>query len=169
KHHLEQGRPSRLARAAEQLDKARERHVLVGERGEGARACIAYQLAQRARGGYLQPDGNLVDEHPDNVLQLGPTPARCGCADDEVPLTGMAMQNSTKHREEPGEPGDALLLRKPQEWGSRRLGNENLYELTGVARLCRARTVHGKVQDMRCALEVIRPETDLIVEPVVVP
>ena len=99
-HHPEQGWMAQRAAGLEGFDDALEWGVLMRVRPQRHRADAPEKLAKRGGAGHVGAEDHGVDEAPDQSLQLHPSPAGHGRADQDVVLTAVAVQQARKARQQ---------------------------------------------------------------------
>ena len=160
-HHLDQGRVGEAPLRDQLLDQPFERHVLMGLGGELGLAHPAEQLAAGGTSRQVAAQDQVVDEEPDQPLELHPVAPGHRGAHREVVLAAVARQQGLEgghqHHEERRSLAPAQGLGLTGE-----TGRQAHRPLPAAEALHRGpRPVGGQLQDGRQAGELAPPPVDL--------
>ena len=108
-HHREQGRAAGLLVRAQGRDELSERHVLMIQGLEHRAPGALEQGAEAGPSGGVGAQHERIGEEPDERLQLAAGPAGDGSADEQVRLSGVAVEQDLEGGQEDDEEGRLVL------------------------------------------------------------
>src|SRR5207247_4426472 len=138
----------------------RERHFLVGRRGERRVSHAADELAKRGVAAGAESKRQGIDKRPDQGFGLDRVPTGYRRSDDDVVQSGVAVAERGEGRKERHEQRRSFGLRERGEPRRQILGEPQRYAGAPVGRNGRTRPVGWQIEDFR-PVEPLLPECEI--------